>query len=561
MRIAVVGVSAAFALSFAAVASADDAKPAPPPPKAPAPAAKAPVNLDAPPTPPVPGLAPPPPTPAPTPVFALADASQQTLKEPPLAGWNGAFFLRDPSDYFRFYPRGRLMVDFNSFPGEPTGLAKNGGVNLQPRLFARNLRLELAGQFLQNWTFLLSAEFGGQVISNVDGKNQQSAAAPGTDPTSATARYAQIETVSPNAQLSDAYVNYSVCKCLNFMVGQHDIAFSMENQTQDNVSTFMARSLGLRSFAVPYKKEIGLTVWGEVLDSRLAYGLEVLAGDGTNRPQVDSMVDFSGRIFTRPLFGDGGPLDKLQIGVSGRIGQRDPKFVGYDVVPITTGQGYTLWQSSYTDSQSRVTHILPSGTQAVIGGELRVPFSVFDVRAEAYYVANNTREAINGYQLQSNAEGKPYTERNGQMSGLGWYVQASVWPLGDAFVTGDPGFFRPTTVNLHKEPDKLKRGLEIALRVSGLNADYESNSRGGGADPKSTTKENGSKIEVYEYNVGLNYWYTKYVRATINYTLYQTPGSGSAALNRAVIPQNLGSTGDPKAHTMQELGARVGVWF
>jgi hypothetical protein len=556
MRIAISAALGSAALLLAGAAAADL-------PQAPPPAvskAKDPASLDAPPPPPVPGLAPPPPAVGSPPVFTDA-ATAQVLKEPPLAGWHGGFFLRDPGDYFRLYPRGRLHLDFNSFPGAPTPAA-SGGLGLQPRFYAQSLRVELAGQFLTRWTFLAGVDFGGQPVSNPDGKSQQSAAPVGVDPTSATARYAQVQAVGPSAVIQDAYVNYSVCNCINFMAGQQDVAFSMENETTDNLNTFMARSIGVRSFAVPSKKELGLRVWGEILDGRLAYGLQVLAGDMANRPQIDGQVDFAGRVFARPLHGSGGALDKLQIGVSGRTGQRDPKLVGYDYPALVSGQGYSLWQPTYKDSLGRVLHVLPSGSQNEIGGEFRLPVSILDIRGEAYYLADNTREAVDGYQVATDSKGNPYSERLGQMTGVGWYVQASAWPFGDTFINGDPGFYRPVTMNLQKEQDKPRRGLEVAVRVGGVNAEYNGNARGGAADSRTASKDTGAgtKINVFEYAFGVNYWYTKYIRAAVNYTLYHTPDSGSAN-NRAAVPGNLGSNPDKNDHLLHELGARIAVWF
>jgi hypothetical protein len=492
-----------------------------------------------------------------------ADATTQSVKEPPLAGWHGSFFLRDPNDYFRLYPRGRMQVDLNTWPGGPTGEAKDGGVALQPRLFVKRLRFELAGQFLTNWTFHFAADFGGQATTNNNGKTEQSAAGAGADPTAATARYNPVEAASASAALADVFVNYSVCKCLNFMAGQYDVAFSMENRTSDNSTSFMERSVGIGGFVIPSKKDTGLTVWGELLDGRLDYAVEMLTGDGQNRPQVDSSFDFTGRVFTRPLFGSDSPLAKLQLGVSGRTGQRDPKLVGYDYPAIATNQGYQLWQPTYKDSLGRTLHVLPSGSQNAIGGELRLPISLLDLRAEAYYVQNNTREAVDGYQLQSSSDGKPYTERLGAMTGVGWYVHLSAWPLGDRFVNGDPGYLRPTAVNFAKEAEKPKQGLEVSARVSGVNAEYQGNSRQGGADAKTATKESGSKITVLQYGLGLTYWYTKNLRLSLNYDIYHTPGSADVTQNRAVVPANTlaGDKQDKTAHLMHELGARVGVWF
>jgi hypothetical protein len=562
MRIAISGAAGIAALLLPAFAAAQGERPpAPPapsatapaaPPKPPAPRRKAPANPDAPPAPPPPGLAPPPPAPAQGPVFP-SDASS-AVKDPPLAGWHGSFYLRDPGDYFRLYPRGRVHLDFNSWPGALTGDASEGGVLLQPRFFVKSLRMELAGQFFQRWTFLFSADFGGQPISNSDGGSGQSPAGPGSD---ATARYAPVEAIGPSAILADAYINYSVCPCLNFMIGQFDSAFSMENQTSRNVITFIERSLGV-TFAVPWKKDTGLLIWGEVLDGRLAYGLEVSTGDGTNRPQIDSSADFMGRIFTRPLLGSKNALEKLQIGVSARTGQRDPKFVGYDYSPITTAQGYQLWSPTYRDSVGRLVHVIPSGSQNAIGGELRVPLWIFDLRGEGYYVVNDTREAVDGYQLSN-------TERLGQLSGVGWSAELSAWVAGDSFINGDPGLLRPTTVSFITELGRPKRGLQLIAKVGGVSADYKGNSRRGPADANTAGASTGSKIDVLEYGFGFNFWYTRNLRLALNYTMYHAPGSGSPK-NRAAVPENVvvnpeTNKTDPEQHLLHELGARAAIWF
>lgn len=529
------------AVSPAPPAASPSPSPAPAPKKG-----KPPAHPDAPPPPPPPGLAPPPPAPVAPPPFTVSRASQAT-SEPPLAGWQGGFFLRDPGDYFRLYPRGRLHLDFHSFPGAPTGTAAEGGGALQPRFFARRLRLEVSGEAFKRWTFTFGVDFGGQPLVNAGGVSPAAAGDGG-----ASARYAQVEGIGSTALIANAFVNYSFCPCLNIMVGQQQAPIGLENRTINNVTTFMERHLPIRGFVAPTEKEIGLTLWGDLFDDRLSYELGVYGGDGQNRPQVDAHPDFIGRVFTRPLLGTKGPLDKLQVGVSGRAGQRDSKLVGYDYQPIATGQGWTLWQPRYTDSLGREIRVLPSGAQAQIGGELRAPVSMFELRGEAHYVANDTREAVSGFQLTN-------TERLGRMSGVGWYVQASVWPLGDRFVNGDPGFFRPHTVNLVAERTQPERGLEIAAVVGGIHAEYNGASRGGDVDPSGAAA--GSKIDVLEYGLAMSYWYTRHVRVSVNYVAYHTPGSGSPS-NMAVVPGDVQGPGAAAGeHVLHELGARVGVGF
>lgn len=498
--------------------------------------------------------------PAPPPeVFAPTAEAAIVKEQQPLAGWHGGFFLRDANDTFRLYPKGRMNLDFYSSFGSGVSdvTATSGGAALKPRFFVRRARLELAGEFLKKWSFDVDVDFGGQGLANTNGRTENAAAAPGQTPTADTARFAPVEGTTSNAVLADVWINYSVMPALNFMFGQYTTFFSMDNQTSDNSSTFLERNIGTRSFAYPEGKDIGLTIWGDVADRMLVYGVSVLGGDGQNRPGVDAPPDFVARVFARPFGGDKKALlAKAQIGISARHGERDQEFVGYDYAPIRTGQGYTLWGGGYTDSLKRPIHVIPSGAQNAIGGELRLPIKMVELRAEAYYVANNTREAVEGYQLTN-------TERLGQVRGLGWYVQLSAWPVGDAFVSGDPGFSpRPTKIDLSKELEKPKSGLEVAALLAGINATYDGASREGAYDERTPGAENGPGTDLNVMQIGLaaNYWHTKNVRLGVNYSAYLTPGSGSSE-NLLRVPGNTLSEPDPDAHALHELSARLSLSF
>lgn len=514
---------------------------------------------EAPPPPPMPGtieVAPPPPPP--TPVFQATGDAAPVLDRQPLAGWHGGFFLRDPNDYFRLYPKGRVHLDFHSFFGSGVSDVKavDGGNALQPRFFVRRARLAVAGEFLKRWSFEFEAEFAGQALNNPNGRAETSASAPGQNPTAETARFAGVQTASAGTTLTDAWINYSVMPAVNFIFGQYLAPFSLENASSDNATSLMDRSIATRAFAFPNLRDIGAMMWGEIADRTLVYGIGVFGGDGQNRPGVDSKPDFIGRVFARPLAGDKkGLLAKAQIGVSAQHGERDQEYVGYDYPAIRTGQGYTLWEPGYRDSARRRVHIIPSGSQNAIGGELRLPIKRVDLRGELYYVANDTREAVEGYQLTN-------TERLGELRGISWYGQLSVW-LGDAFVSGDPGFSpRPTKMDLSKEVDKPMKGLELVALIGGINATYDGAAREGTYDPATpgAPEGPGSDIKIMQIGFGANYWHTRYVRATVSYSMYSTPGSGSAD-NLAVVPGNLLREPDLDAHAIHELGARLAVSF
>ncbi len=288
----------------------------------------------------------------------------------------------------------------------------------------------------------------------------------------------------------------------------------------------------------------------------VVYGVSVVGGDGQNRPGVDGQFDFIGRVVARPFASDKkGLLAKAQIGVSARYGDRDQKYVGY-TMRRSGRQGYTLWGAGYTDSLKRPIHVIPSATQAAIGGELRLPIKMVELRAEAYYVANETREGVEGFQLTN-------TERLGQVKGLGWYVQLSAWPVGDAFVSGDPGFSpRP-----HEgRSDEGAREAEVGARGGGA-------PRGDQRDvrrrvPRGCVRREdagrrggpGTDLNVMQIGLAANYWYTKNVRLGVNYSAYLTPGSGSSE-NLLRVPGNTVTPANPDAHALHELGARVSMSF
>lgn len=559
MRIAI---SALFGVTVTLVTSTGAlAQQPPPPPEGPRSAMPAaPSTAGTPGTAGTPDAPPPPPgvQPVPEPPAAVASPfppeGESADERMDLVGFRGGFFLRDSHDNFRFYPHGLLETDVYGYAGP--GVSKTA--DLTTRLLIRRARVGFDGEFLKRWSFTALLEYGGQPLGNAGGTAETSAAKAGMAPTDASGRYAPVQSVATGAFPADVYINYSVCKCFNIKLGQWNIPFSMDNQTGDDYYPMMERSAAIRSFVIPgTARDIGGVIWGELGPRVFNYELGVFGGDGQNRPSVDSRVDFIGRIFARPFAG--GATDDLakyfQIGVSGRHGDRDSAKVAYDYTSITTGQGFALWKPTYTDSLGRQVHVIPSGAQNEIGGELRLRAGRFALQSEAYFVGNNTREAVDGYQLTN-------TERLGRMKGVGWYAQLSAWPFGDAFLTPEPGVYRPRHLDLSgRAPTRQPHGLEVIALVSGINANYDGASRLGS---KADSKTPSGDITLYQAGVGVNYWHTKHVHVTFNYMAYVTPNSGTKT-NEAVVPDNLQKLADGKTpsngHVLHELGGRLAVAF
>jgi hypothetical protein len=536
------------------------AQPAPPPPPPTDPNAPPPAADAAPPAPPPPGsvAAPEPPAPVPSPFPAEGESPDERMDNVGFRVGSG-FFIRDSRDNFRLYPHGLFETDVYGFMGSGIDKLPAGdtSIGLKPRLFIRRARIGFEGELLKRWSFGAILEFGGQPLANTNANAETSAGKPGQAPTAASGRYAPVESITSGAFPADVFIGYSVCTCFNIQIGHFNAPITMDNRTGDLYYPLMERNVAIRSFVMGNSaRDLGGVIWGELGPRVFNYELGVFGGDGQNRPSVDSKVDFMGRIFARPFAGIGtSDLAKYtQIGVSARHGDRDPKSVAYDYANITTGQGFVLWKPTYNDSLGRQVHIIPSGSQNMIGGEARIRVGPFALQGEAYYLVNNTREAVDGFQLTN-------TERLGRIKGVGWYAQASVWPVGDSFIAGDPGFYRPRHYDLKaREAAKIPHGLELIAIVAGVNANYKGGSRLKSTDDANTPS---GDIKIMQVGGGVNYWHTKHVRVGINYMAYLTPGSGTKD-NTAVVPDNLqtGKDGKPgTGHTLHELGGRLAVAF
>ncbi|HSN99455.1 MAG TPA: porin, partial [Candidatus Nanopelagicales bacterium] len=430
-----------------------------------------------------------------------------------------------------------------------------GGNALRPQLFARRVRLELGGELMRRWSFMMGVDFGGQPLANSTGTGVSASPRPGEDPTLEAPPWAPVQAASPAAVLANNWINYRALPVLNLMLGQFLAPYSLENMTTSNDTLMLERVMPIRSFVIPNNREIGLMAWGELPNRLASYYLGVFSGEGPNRPGVDSLPAYIGRITARPFaMKKGSPLERAQIGVSALHAEHDQGFVGSDYPRISTGQFVTLWEPRYQDAQGGFVHVIPSGAQNAIGGELWLPIRDFDLRAEAHYVVHNTRESPAGFQLNN-------TERLGQVRGLGWYAALSFW-LGDAYVNGEPGLgSRPVQLNL-AEDTPVRKGVQLAAVIGGVHASYDGASRGGPYDARTPGAPGGpgTDITVMQYGAAVNYWYTRHLRLTLNYNAYQTPGSGTAE-NLARVPGNNLVEPIPDAHFIHELGGRVGVQF
>lgn len=466
------------------------------------------------------------------------DPSEQWPVPPGPPPWssgyhNGSFYVRSPDDVFRLYVQGRVHVDFYDAFGP--GLDQLGpGQAVAQGFILRRARLEMAGEFFQQWQWQLGAEFAPSTDDNVAATTESLACkVTKTGTQSCAPQENPVDAPSVKPAPTDAFVNYAAAPWANVQVGQFYLPFTLENRISDNTTAFLERSLVVRTIGVPLQRDIGAMAWGESTDRRVYFAAGVFNGDGPNRPNVDGRFDLAARVFVRPFAGAStGGLRWAQIGGSFHAGSRDPSRVGYDMPSLTTQQGFTFWKPTYVDGQGRLVHVLPSDTQESFAVDLYLPVDGFDFTAEGVYADLRTREAIDGYQLS------PYTERFGALSGWGAYVQAGYWIIGDRDILGPPSYGRPIHVDFSAAERRARHGLEVVARLDLLRLRYDAASRGGSSDPKTPNGD----VDVTAGTLGINYWATRHLRVSANYGLYSLPTHAPLG-------------------TLHEVSARVGVQF
>lgn len=506
-----------------------------------------------------PPLAAPPPEPAAAPSLAAEPPESRS------AGWyDDVFYVRDAGDDFRLYLQGRANID--AYVPFGPGLSDLGPGNaLESTIFLRRVRPEIAGEFLHIFQFKIEGDWGQSASENTNGQTAQLSCTvdPQTGAQTCTPRTSAIESPTQRPSSLDVYVNWAAAQYFNIQIGQFKVPFSLENRTSENFTPFLEASLPIRDVGAPFNRDIGAMAWGETERREVYYGVGVFDGDGPNRLNPDDRFDVIGRVFAHPFARTSSPLEHLQIGASARAGSRDLRRVGYDYPGLSTQGGYLFWKPAYVDSAGRLVHVIPSGRQRSLAGELYLPIERLELTAELVYIDNHTREAADGYQLS------PFTERFGTLHGTSYYVEAGVWIVGDRSMIGRPGYLSPTHIDFTKPPRPVTHGLEALAKIERIRLSYDGGARAG--SPSGLDGE----IRVDAVSVGANYWFSRHLRLSANYGFYRFPDSAPVSASpasaprqtpaqRAIAPaQNLpkGVNDDARTngHILHELMFRVGV--
>lgn len=530
------------------------AQPAPDAAGSPTPGASSPTgnavstDIDPPPSVPVdPAPVPPepaPPAPVPPPVVRAAPAAAPAPE--PLAGFAGKFFVRDPEDRFVLYVGGRIQVDSRNYlnPGDrPDGVLTNSSGDLRPKntVFLRRARLELGGNLAEHYDFTLQGELATTPDEGFYGT------------------------------VTDASINIDYTPYARVKLGQFLAPFTIDNATSSKYHSFMERSLPVRALAIPGAFEIGAMVWGQPVRKWAYYALGLFNGDGQNLTAQGRTPAVMGRGFIAPLaaspgnqrwrrelwFG-GSILRRRASNLGGTIAPDDGARTQNDLNNMTTQGGVRWFAASYGSHDAMGTairsHLVPDGVTLKWALELNAPVSDrLGARAELIHSAMDLAQYHD-----SDTRTGPFT--GGRFTGLGYYVEAWAWAMGDMSIVPTPSL--PGGSKL-KHPiaalEPARWGVKLLAKYEHVGLDVELPPIGDGdMDPAN------GHYAIDAFSLGADAWPSTQVRMSINYVVNFIGGLGAHRHDAALIERNYyyvdspDSSGRPTSDHELTLRAQVG---
>jgi hypothetical protein len=430
----------------------------------------------------------------------------------PLAGYaDGNVFVRDRHDWFVLLPKGRVQVDYYNFLNRPhpaPGIVANSDkdsarASLRDTLFIRRARIGLAGTVARHIDFRFEADF------------------------------ASLATTGQYATITDAFVVLNWLPYLKLQAGQYYAPFTIENSTSTNYTDFMERSTVVR-FAVPYPREIGAQIFGDLPRRVARYQIGVFDGDGQNFKNQDNQPAVIGRIVLAPLaLWSGRPewLEDAWVGgsfwwqradnVAGGVAPSTTGAAQNDLQSVTTQGGFSIFSSNYgngTDANKNAirAHLAPDGNVIKYAFEINLPvWRGYGLRSEFVHQSIDVRQYndVNpGNGNLTRTSGAP-----GHLDGWGAYIEAWAWVWGNVSVPR-PGYYDVVHWKGYVPARPASWGLMLAAKYEHVEFNI--------TDLPSTPAKSAPILDpavghygLDTFELGANLWFSRHARLTANYAL------------------------------------------
>ena len=460
--------------------------PAPPPPASEAPAPPPPADLQPPQPPPV---TEPPPLPAPVPTPAapavVATPAPAAAPEQPLAGFSdGTPFLRSADNFYLLFPGGQLQVD--SYFYKSANKVPNNGI------FVRRARAELSGWIGPMFYFSLGGDFA-------------AGPPPAADP------------VAPASLITtDDYIALAPFETRAiFQVGQFDAPFTFENRVSSKYTDFLERAVPIRALGISANKEQGLMVHGILPNDVVYYSFGVFDGDGQTFRNVDNSFDFMGRAWLSLLPSSLSSTIAIRAGGSVWLGNRKNALA---MASQSTEAGFTFWKPSFTGPMMVPFELHQDGSVRGYAGDLRLSIQQ---KIGLQFEWLQKQQTFGVADVSKASSGTLNILGHGTLDGGGGYAEVWYWVIGDQTIIGEQGLQLQTRWKKFGTATP-RQGLMVASRIEYMKETVSTDSMTaaqGIAPPQVGT------TTLTAFTIGVNYWWSKRMRACLNYVFNSFGGS------------------------------------
>jgi phosphate-selective porin OprO/OprP len=383
----------------------------------------------------------------------------------PLAGWSDGFKLESEDGNYKMKIGGYTQFDGRFFASDKDGNDTN-------QFVFRRVRPTMEGTVAKYFDFKVQPDFAGANFRLFDA-------------------YVDINFFAPNARLR---------------FGKYKPPLGIERLQSSTTLILMER--GQSTNLVP-DRDLGIDLWGEVLDAVIGYRLGIYNGisDATNPTgDLDDDVDFDGRLFLRPFKAAGiAALQGLGAGMGGSYGYSSGSpgntnlTGGYRSFGQATIFGYVAGSPS-----TAMDTAFASGTRARINPSLVYYWGPFGMLTE--YVSSTQGVELNSVQKN---------------------ITNEAWMVGGSYVvTGEAASYRGVIPAEPLDPfDGNWGAFEVAARVSRLHIDNQAFVLGFASIDRSVRSD-------IEMAFGLNWYLNENLRFMLDYAQSYFDGGAPGGADR-----------------------------
>lgn len=316
-----------------------------------------------------------------------------------------------------------------------------------------------------------------------------------------TPEFAGAVGAGDSASIVDAYFDLKFHQAASVRVGKQKGPVGLERLQSGGAIGFVER--GFPTELAP-NRDLGVALFGELLDSKLSYTLGIFNGTADGRDVAaadDGLKEFAGRVFFEPFKTNYSALKGLGFGVAGSAGAKD-------------GTGNNFVSRYRTPGQNQFFTYNETGVAAT-GAHQRI-----SPQARYYY---NSLGLIAEY-IES--------EQDLSRGGVEKSIKNEAWSVSGSWViTGEDASYRgvkpgrPYTVG-----GEGWGALELVARAGSLDVDNSAFAGVAGTDRLANPNSQASKAD--SYGVAVNWYLSSNAKLTADYNETRFDGGAAAGADR-----------------------------